>query len=231
MAVKQKSSCIAATTALIAMASTLSLGVGPSDYAEEMARFKVEAPIKGVVSWQGAGVPVGRILLIRDEKGLCAVRFTSSRKEDELSEPSIFSTGGETYYAEYDWYSAAEGHADFQSAGMTQGHDKLSGGPGIVIPFLPHSFGFYKSHVRCGPFKLAWYSPTLVSFSKAYATGQMFRDDVAIGLTAWQNIQDVDLGDPKLKWYRLEGDRKNLYIPLEDLPGFRPESRPEGENK
>jgi hypothetical protein len=169
--------------------------------------------VYATLTWDGAGAPLGRFLLIRKDKAVCAVRFTKVQRGHDAKPETTFNSGEESFSAEYDWYFQEDGSGDFTQPGVLSGHEQLARKPLKGIGRLAFQTG--QIYVKCGTFdKLLWLYPTWVSFY-----GGSRRGDYGIELapTKWTEIKEVNVHDPRLKWYRYDENRKPVDIPLDDL--------------
>lgn len=165
-----------------------------------------------VVMWGGAAAPIGRFLLIRKGPDMCAVSFEGFRRAGDAKPPTLFNSGNEHRYAEYDWYYQNDGSGDFTRNNTKHGHDTLVSGPLIGIGRLAFQTG--NTAVNCGPFKLNWRYPDLVKFYRGNKRGD---HGIEMAPTLWSSIADVRGNDPNLKWYRYDESRDPMTIPAGDL--------------
>ncbi len=165
------------------------------------------------ITFMGASAPIGRFLLARHGKDVCAIRFTEFHRGRDAKPPTVWHSGEETLYAEYDWYYQGDGSGDFGKANVKSGHSELVQKPLVGIGRLAFQTGTI--YVRCGPFKLRWHYPNHVGFHLSNAKD----DDVGNELapTKWIDISAVNAQDPRLKWYRFDEKRPVIYIPVDEL--------------
>jgi hypothetical protein len=161
------------------------------------------------VTWYGVGAPLGRVVLMRRGSDLCAIRFTAFRTAHETS-PGVFTLGGPSYYAEYDWY-------ELKQSARKSGHREASEKPGYGIPLLmDHPFSRGDHFIKCGSIEPLWSYPISVGFLE---TNDASRDSgIELAPTGWRDISEIDLKHPALRWYRVNGKRKPFLIPLDALP-------------
>lgn len=165
------------------------------------------------ITWDDAGAPLGRFLLIRKDKRVCAVRFTKAQRGHDAKPGTTFNSGEESFSAEYDWYFQGDGSGDFTQSGVLSGHEQLARKPLKGIGRFAFQTG--QIYVKCGPFKLRWMFPTRVAF---YSTGVTPGDyGIELAPTKWAEIKEVDVLDPRLKWYRYDANRKPVEIPLNNF--------------
>lgn len=168
-----------------------------------------------LITYQNASAPIGRFLLIRNGKDICAVRFTEFHRGRDKKPPTIFNSGEESLYAEYDWFYRGDGSGDFSKSDLKSGHNKLARKPLIGIGRFSMQFTG-STVVVCGPFKLGWKYPNQIGFHLSNSK----KDDVGNELapTRWKEIFEVDSDNPHLNWYRFNEDRDFVVIPLDELP-------------
>jgi hypothetical protein len=166
-----------------------------------------------MMTWSDAGAPVGRMLLIRHGTDQCIVRFTAFHRGHDAKPATSFNSGAESFFAEYDWFQASASANGDHGPVYERGHRSVSlqGSVGVGrLTFQPAD-----NEVRCGPFKLAWFYPVRVGFN-----GRDSAKDIGIELapTRWTTIEQVNLEDPALRWYKLDEARKPMLIPIKELP-------------
>ena len=159
--------------------------------------------------------PLGRIILIRREADLCAVRFTAFH-QGEFKTRTFYRMDGHILYAEYDWFLPAPGTGDFSAPLGETGHAKLEEHPRIGLGRLSWVPGDYR--VECGPFEPFWIYPTGI---EVYEAGdRKYPSGLEFAPTSWRNPSEVDLQHySKLKWYGYNESRKTFLIRLNELPG------------
>jgi hypothetical protein len=155
----------------------------------------------------GLRIPVGRMLLVRKNNNLCALRFTKVFHEGSYQKPSSVA-----YYADYEWFYSDEG-------GGRLGNSKLKSGRGRLDEKhtgYGHPFDVSANNViECGSFRLGWNPPSTVWFH----IGVDSKGDVGNELapTKWTDIADVNSNDPRLRWYKYGQIRDELFIPIDQL--------------
>ena len=167
-----------------------------------------------VVFFASVAAPAGKFLLIRKGSDMCAVRFTSFRRGHDAKPPTLFWSGAERKFAEFDWYYQGDGSGNFTDKNIQFGHTKLQLNPTWGYAHMTFQTG--QTAVKCGRIRLVWHYPYIVTI---YPGGKLGDFGFELAPTAWDKIDDVDAGSPLLKWYRYEEDRKPLVIPSNDLVG------------
>ena len=143
-------------------------------------------------------VPAGRFLLVRNGNDACAVRFTSFDGREETA-----------YHGEYDWYFQSDGTGNFTKPSLKAGHGKITVYLGRIL------WAFSAHHVLCGPFRLLWDYPTHLGF--AWTTTREADVGNEIAPTKWTDISEVNIHDPRLKWYRRVDAKREIRIPIDKL--------------
>lgn len=164
------------------------------------------------IDWRGVVAPINRFLLIRKDAEVCAVRFTEFHRGHDAKPATLFNSGEETFYAEYDWYCQADGSQDLTKSNIQSGHKKLVRKPLRGIGRLAFQTG--EINVRCGSFSLYWSYPTAVAF---YGVPKQADYGIELSPTKWKEIKEVKALDPNIKWYRLDEKRQLFYISINDL--------------
>ena len=158
----------------------------------------------------GASVPLGRIMLVRKGTQYCAIRFNNA-----WIEGSGWKSGWER--AEYESYYQGDGTGDLSKGNvqLRKGEVHLSGGHWIGGGHYIH---FWTDvDVRCAPIKLLWtYRTNLCFFSNSQAK-EMRDYGIELAPTKWRDVSQVNVFDPRLKWYRYDETRQNEFIPTDEL--------------
>jgi hypothetical protein len=184
----------------------------PSEIEQKYKDLERNALTYGSVTPVNASAPIGRFLLIRRGKDVCAVRFTEFHRGHDAKPPTVWHSGEESLYAEYDWYYQGDGSGDFAKPHVKSGHSKLSQKSLVGIGRLSFQTGTIR--VRCGPFKLMWDYPNSVAFDE----GTRLADSgIELAPTKWREIAEVNPHDPRLQWYRYDEKRPMTYIPVDQL--------------
>ena len=164
------------------------------------------------IGWHQVSSPFGSFLLIHGKDGDCAVRFTEYHKGNDKQPSSIFSSGEESYSAQYEWFYQGDGSGDFNKPSTLRGIGKVTRGAIVGIGRLGFQTG--NSYLTCGSIKTYWLQPSSISFSKKITCNSAIYE---LSPTKWQSIKDVHLDSPQLNWYRCDEGRKSFRIPINDL--------------
>lgn len=150
-------------------------------------------------------MPLGRILLVRKESQYCAVKFTEAWKGKTES----------ARLANYESYYQGDGTGGFSSKNVQFTKGTLVSRQSVLGRLYPVPFGHQNKEIKCGPIKLYW-TMGWVYFHHLIKEKE---GDYGIELapTKWTDISQVNVFDPRLKWYRYDGKRKDIYIPIDQL--------------
>jgi hypothetical protein len=159
--------------------------------------------------------PTGYWLLARKDNMACAIRFTDfkvarSAGYASFSEPTSNSEnnihGEGRIYAEYDFFSQTDGSGDFKKSNVSLGHNKATRADG--------NWGGYGDLTGCGSLILQIGSFGIgVAFNLSEPQGE----SVELAPTKWQDVGEINISDPRIKWYRYDKTRRDIKIPIEDL--------------
>jgi hypothetical protein len=160
------------------------------------------------IAWHQVAAPSGNVLLMRSDEGTCAIRFTSFQAAGDSKPPTTFSSGGETYSADYEWSFAVKQ----SNTAIQYGTGRTTQGALWGIGRL--AFGGGRPYVRCGPMKASWLPRASVSFSDKVACKSAVYQ---LAPTRWKSLSEVKLDEPGIRWFGCDEDRKLFYIPDGDL--------------
>jgi hypothetical protein len=195
----------------------LSAGSEEGEAGREKTEVEVRAFDAAEVGHMAVSAPIGRFILIRKGTAVCAVRFTSFRRDYDQKPAGVFSSGDEHKYAEYDWYFQGDGSGDFTVPNVTSGHGSLRDAPSFGLGHYSVKLSA-TLYVTCGPLKVSWGYPNALVFS-TYQPGLRTDYDLELAPTKAADVREIDLKNPGLTWYRLGTQRgAPRFIPLEQLP-------------
>jgi hypothetical protein len=173
-------------------------------------------------------VPLGNILLVRKDTHYCALKFTRywteiDEKQKEKNVP-YEARGGidaelarERYtkkFAAYEVYYQEDGSADFSRSNVVKSEHIASWLP-LKGPFRPFIYQPGNSHVKCGPFRLVWaYKKSVCFIPSGKGEGDF---GLELAPTPWTEISQVNVFDPRVKWYRYDEKRERVFIPIDKL--------------
>jgi hypothetical protein len=181
-----------------------------------------------VIDSGGIEIPLGYILLIRKDDHCCALKFKRNWTEVDEERKGKFESyvargimdaesakdAYEKRYSAYVVYYQGDGSADFSRNNVVK-QEHVSSWLPLKGPFRPFIYQPGDAHVICGSFKLVWVYKTGVSF---IPTGKGLGDyGIALAPTPWTDISEVNVRDPRIKWYRYDEQRKRINIPIDKL--------------
>jgi len=158
-------------------------------------------------------MPLGRIMLVRKNQDYCAIKFTKWWSKNPSSKPSMFVATGTDEYAMYESYYRSEKSSDSSDKSWQINTAKLS------LPKLRgigrFAFSFGNKDIKCGNMSVSWGGQGALCFNKAC---QNYGDDGnEFAPTPWTDIKDVNVFDPRIKWFRFDDSRKRVNIPIDTL--------------
>jgi hypothetical protein len=166
-----------------------------------------------LVTERGVATLPGRIILIREHQHLCAIRFEKPSRARDARAATSFDSGEENFSASYEFRYEDSPDRRF-SARAWSGKGEVARGPlrGIGRLVWPSS----RARIDCGAIEaMSWYYPSMVWMGDKDST---LAGERRFAPTAWSEFPQVDLQDPRLKWYSHFPGRE-LQIPLSELPG------------
>jgi hypothetical protein len=152
----------------------------------------------------GMMMPVERLILVRKGTDYCSIKFTR------------FWTGqtADDHYAEYLSYFQDDRSGDFTRSNVHLRKDELESRKTRRAIF-GHSAYAGDRNIRCGFIKLRWSGEGTVYF---YSLGQKEGDyGYELAPTKWTDIKEVNVFDPRLKWFKYDRSRKSVNIPVDAL--------------
>jgi hypothetical protein len=157
-------------------------------------------------------MPIGKIFLVRKDSEYCAVKFTKVWSENTSEISTLFVAAGSDEYALYESYYQGDKSGDFSKKNVQFNKAKLSYLKPRGIGRLAFTFG--NQEIKCGAIKLSAISNS-ISF---YGSGQEAGDyGIELAPTKWTDISQVNVFEPRLRWYRYDENRKGVNIPVDKL--------------
>lgn len=161
----------------------------------------------------GIVMPLGNILLIRKGSEYCAIKFTKFWFENTSEISTLFIAAGSDEYALYELYCQMDVSGDISKKNIQVKKEKLSFPKPRGLGRL--AFSFSKTEIKCGSIRLKWFGKGGVYF---YGDGQKQGDyGIELAPTKWTDISQVNVFDPRLKWYRYDEKRQRVNIPVDKL--------------
>lgn len=157
--------------------------------------------------------PLGKIILMRKDSEYCAIKFTKSWLENTSEGFLMFVASGSDKYAIYESHYQGDKTGDFSKNNLQIVNEKLAFTKPRGIGRLSFSFG--NQEIKCGAVKLWWGGGGSVHF---FSRGQREGDyGIELAPTKWTEISQVNVFDPRLKWYRYDPKRPRVDIPIDKL--------------
>jgi hypothetical protein len=185
-----------------------------------------------VIHFSGVELPLNRILLIRKGGHYCALRFIRAWTEidqkkwksrsDDINKGGILGESARDMatkkYAVYESFYQIQGSPDFLSKNIQKQQRTASWLPikGFMHPFLYQPGNPY---IECGELQLDWGYRTFVSFIPADIPEKNSERDHGIELapTIWTDIKQVNVKDPRIRWYSFDEKREPTYISINNF--------------
>jgi hypothetical protein len=155
------------------------------------------------------GMPASRILLIRRGSEYCAVKFhPTGRTEYEMS-------------MEYESYYQGDRTGDFNNKNVKYLKEEVYVSKPkftFLTYIIGHAIRSGSPNIHCGSIELAW-SEGLSYFSTYFYRHDQEQSfyDIQLAPTPWTDISQVNVFDSRVKWYRYDHRRKDVFIPVEKL--------------
>lgn len=158
-----------------------------------------------IIGFSWIDAPLNKITLIRDDSSICAIRFISYGRGGDKESATSFSSGDESFFAEYEIYSTPP--SENSSVGNRQvmiHKNKVNKGSTFGIGKL--AFGGGNSTIKCGHSKFFWSFPTGVFITEKNKA-------MKFSPTKLSDFNLVNLESINIIWYGYEENRKMLLIP------------------
>jgi hypothetical protein len=199
--IRVRNSCIAL---FVAFASAS--GAQQPDAVSRAPTPIVETTIQAhaIVGFEWIDLPLSRIVLVRGPRSGCALRFTSFRHGGNQQKPTIFRSGEESLYAEYDV-------VEFRGSEMkVQRLERRKVETHGMVGIGRLAFHRGNSEIRCGEHELTWLFPTGISPDEL---------DISVALTGWSDFSAVRLDHTDLTWVTFDKaqTRPVIFIPIATL--------------
>ncbi|MEQ1597946.1 MAG: hypothetical protein ABL880_01125 [Methylotenera sp.] len=204
-------SLLPAIVTIILFGGLLTPAFGEESYLDQLKHYVFLTPTS-VVS------PIGYWLLIRKDNTTCAIRFTDfqmfggSTFTNYSGSPNEGSVRTETNsYAEYDFFSQNDGSGDFKKNNMVLGHNKIAKATG--------TWESSDDLTGCGALSLKWAGTPLqpAGTGVVFYTAEPREEGIELAPTKWRDASEINIKDPRIKWYRYDKTRKHTRTPIENL--------------
>jgi tetratricopeptide (TPR) repeat protein len=150
-------------------------------------------------------MPLGRIMLVRKGSHYCAVKFTEGWTGE-----TIFDC-----FENYEAYDLGDGIGNPFDKSVLCEKGQLISRRYVGIHHLIIPAGHQNEDLKCGPIKLFW-TIGAVYFCDLRKNPKKCDYSIELAPTKWTDISQVNLFDPRLKWYKDE-DRKDIFIRVDQL--------------
>lgn len=150
-----------------------------------------------IVGYSWVSQPLGKILLIKTPREICAIRYLSFSRGNDKNESSVFKSGDESFDAIAEKWSSKGRHAKkiFLKKRPFYGIGKLGFSPS-------------ENRIQCGDDEYIWEYPTsTIILSKDHTT--------LLSPTKLESFELINITDKSLIWYGYEEERKIQLVPLE----------------
>jgi hypothetical protein len=173
------------------------------------AEVEVYLQRAALVGFEWVDQSLNRIILLRDAHAVCAVRFLSYGRDNDVRPSTSFDTGDATQTAAYEAFLMPFGEAKNSAGPVVRRELDYRGLRGIGRL----AFRTGNTTVRCGQGEYSWVFPTGVRLNER-------QDHVSFAPTNWTAFDEIRLDHPKLRWYQRDPKRQREFvvIPQEELP-------------
>ncbi len=139
---------------------------------------------------------LGRILLIRKGSEFCALKFTNTWLGRRPGE----------HYTSYEYYYQGDGSGEFSKENVKSGKGEFFYPGRTVYLGHPSYLPGRVDTIRFGKIKIEW----------TYTTVVRFRGN-EVAPTPWTSITEVNLKDPRIRWYRKDRGRERTTMHIDQL--------------
>jgi hypothetical protein len=152
-----------------------------------------------IIDRNSVSIPVGKILLIRKESTLLALKLIHvspcNSKADE--------------HAQYECYSLVERKAGFNNSNVKMRNGEVSS---KMRGFGRLAFQFGNPEIQCGPLRLYWSGENKIVIWKESLDPTGY--NIEFSPTNWDDISEIDMLDPRIRWvgYDPNRDMKPYFI-------------------
>jgi len=158
------------------------------------------------IGGNGFSMILGRIVLVRKDSQYCAIKFTETWTGETVIDN----------FTNYESYYQGDGSGDFSKNNVQYNREQLAERRRVGLGRLwSYPAGPENKQIKCGPIKLAWSGWCTVYFNEhVWESGDR---GIELAPTKWTDISQVNVFDPRLKWYRYDEKGKDKFIPIDEL--------------
>ena len=165
----------------------------------------------------GIEMPLGYFGLFRKDDKLCAIKFFESGEKKQ--EEGIVLNRYFYNYSKYEWYYIGRGNNNLNNEKVKYGKGKstwyqipLLGTPGLFLDNFD---------IVCGDLHMRRKHWLVLNFIKddifIMTRNEIEKEGFEIAPTKWKEIEEINLSDPRLKWYKADPNRELIKIPVDEL--------------
>lgn len=153
------------------------------------------------------GMPLNRILLVRKDDDYCIVRFTRNWGKTDYDQ-----------HVEYESYYQGDKSGNFSNKNVQYRKEEVYYKRPIFFIFGHGVAIGAKLNIHCGQIELWWSAGPFLAFVYFNRADQDQKDyGIELAPTPWTDIKEVDLKDPRVKWYRYDEIRERVFVPIDKL--------------
>jgi hypothetical protein len=154
-------------------------------------------------------IPLGYFAIVKKDTKICAVKFLETGRHPKKSKR----------YAIYEYYYQEDIKRNFLTKSKKHGTGKATYDSFCIIGRLCFNNG--NLEIECGEIHIKWYGGNSFSFGDGLKNDETEEEEIKAGVqiapTKWTDINDVNIFDERLKWYKYDTKRENKKIPVEEL--------------
>lgn len=175
---------------------SISIYANENSIENEVSRPNVDVVEKiivknAIVGFSWVDQPLNKILLIKNGKNNCAIKYLSFSRGNDSKKETAFNSGEESFYGEADFYSNSKKKINRLKLKRVQ-----TTGIGKLILFSHNN-----NYIFCGNEKLIWEYPTATSLLSDGG-------DVSLAVTRLDDFNKINFEDRNLEWFKFEEGRK-----------------------
>ncbi|OGL45191.1 MAG: hypothetical protein A2149_00195 [Candidatus Schekmanbacteria bacterium RBG_16_38_11] len=147
-----------------------------------------------IVKSNAVFVPIGKCIILKKGNQYGVIKFILAEEKKAI----------------YEWAYNINPNGFFSQQHSLFGKSKLKN---FFIPIWGGGIQLGNMYIKCGEIIMGWSSKSWVSLSNYEG-----RDSgIEVSPTGWSSLEDVNVFNKKLKWYKFDSSRKEKIIPIENL--------------